>query len=310
MTLDMRIYQTAKPLFLAIIGASACVADVGQTVQAIHNGAIFTTLEDGSIVNANIYSAKEDVYLDGGPGPKAPAGSAALPEGDYFFQVTDPSGMTLLSTDSIFCRRIHIDADGVIDAVIEGPGGCEHDTGIDQDHADLGAITVQLFPYADTPNPGNEYKVWITPVSAYNPAQTRFHGFVPSNTKTDNFKVIASAPPPPPVCGDGHVDEGEECDDGNTTDGDGCSANCTVEEEEKPVCGDGNVDEGEECDDGNTTDGDGCSANCRVEEEEKPPCCGDGKVDAGEECDDGNTTDGDGCSATCTVEEEVCPPVT
>ncbi len=30
-------------------------------------------------------------------------------------------------------------------------------------------------------------------------------------------------------CGDGVVDEGEECDDGNTNDGDGCSSTCTVE---------------------------------------------------------------------------------
>ncbi len=31
------------------------------------------------------------------------------------------------------------------------------------------------------------------------------------------------------VCGDGHVDSGEECDDGNTADGDGCDSNCQIE---------------------------------------------------------------------------------
>jgi len=31
------------------------------------------------------------------------------------------------------------------------------------------------------------------------------------------------------TCGDGVVDDGEQCDDGNTTPGDGCSATCTVE---------------------------------------------------------------------------------
>ena len=30
-------------------------------------------------------------------------------------------------------------------------------------------------------------------------------------------------------CGDGYVDEGEECDDGNTANGDGCSAFCDIE---------------------------------------------------------------------------------
>ena len=60
-------------------------------------GAIFTTMPDGSRVNANIYTNAYDVYLDGGPGPNAPPGAAGLPEGDYYFQVTDPSGKKLLS---------------------------------------------------------------------------------------------------------------------------------------------------------------------------------------------------------------------
>jgi len=33
-------------------------------------------------------------------------------------------------------------------------------------------------------------------------------------------------PPPPPACGDGHLDQGEECDDGNNDNGDGCSSDC------------------------------------------------------------------------------------
>jgi len=63
-------------------------------------------------------------------------------------------------------------------------------------------------------------------------------------------------------------------------------------------CGDGVVDDPEECDDGNTADGDGCSAHCL--REDMP--CGNGVVDAGEDCDDGNRIDGDGCSSTCRLE--------
>lgn len=33
----------------------------------------------------------------------------------------------------------------------------------------------------------------------------------------------------------------------------------------EPFCGDGNVDQGEQCDDGNTNNGDGCSAICQIE---------------------------------------------
>jgi cysteine-rich repeat protein len=54
-----------------------------------------------------------------------------------------------------------------------------------------------------------------------------------------------------PVCGDGIVEIGEECDDGNLVDGDGCSSTCTLEcVPETEVCDgldndcDGSVDEG------------------------------------------------------------------
>jgi cysteine-rich repeat protein len=216
-------------------------------------GAIFTTTVNGDRVNENIYAAKTDVYLDGGPRGNAPSGAAALDEGDYYFQVTNPSGKDLLSTDPIECRRIHISASGVIDTVYTGPG-CQHASGVDEDYASLGAITVQLAPYLDTTNNGGEYKVWVTPVSAYSPSEERTHGFVHSESKTDNFKVRADVTPPPetppdampppddmppppddmppgdaPCCGDGHVDAGEQCDDGNTSDGDGCSATCVIE---------------------------------------------------------------------------------
>jgi hypothetical protein len=153
-------------------------------------GAIFTTTATGSRVNANQYAAKEDVYLDGGPGSNAPAAAAALPAGDYYFQVTDPSGKVLLSQDSVADRRFTVSAAGVITAA------SSHVTGTDGDHADLGARTVRLFPYADTPNPGGVYKVWATPVGRFqgdvgaidNPGP--FHGFEPSWSKTDTYKVL------------------------------------------------------------------------------------------------------------------------
>lgn len=64
---------------------------------------------------------------------------------------------------------------------------------------------------------------------------------------------------------------------------------------EAPVCGDGEVDEREECDDGNRIINDGCTA-CRLD---LPSACGDGVVAFDEGCDDGNVADGDGCSASC-----------
>jgi cysteine-rich repeat protein len=70
-------------------------------------------------------------------------------------------------------------------------------------------------------------------------------------------------PPPGPVCGNGVVESGEDCDDGNTSSGDGCSSTCQCEP--VAVCGNGVVESGEECDDGNTSSGDGCSSVCLCE---------------------------------------------
>jgi len=160
------------------------------------SGAIFTTLPNGSEVNFNIYSSKDLVYLDGGPGPGAPIGAAGLPEGDYVFMVTDPSGKKLLSLDAAGCRRFHVSAAGIITSVALS-GVCAHLTGTDNDHGTSGAITVKLMPYDDTPNNGGEYKAWATPVGNYlcNADWTIIdcglgkHGFVNRYSKTDNFKV-------------------------------------------------------------------------------------------------------------------------
>jgi len=166
------------------------------------SGAIFTTVADGSEVNFNIYGAKEDVYLDGGPGPGAPQTAAGLDDGTYVFQVTEPSGRTLLSTDPAQCRQFIVSG-GIITSVAPS-GECAHVTGVDIDH---GAVTVQLMPYLDTPNPGGVYKVWIVEVGDFladcaelgvpnglavvncGRAPGNQHGFVPRHTKTDNFKV-------------------------------------------------------------------------------------------------------------------------
>jgi hypothetical protein len=176
------------------------VCSVGLVVPILANppsGAIFTTVEDGSEVNFNHYPSKEAVYLDGGPGPGAPQEAAGLDDGRYVFQVTDPSGKRLLSTDAALCRQFDV-ANGIITNVVVT--GCEHNTGVDIDH---GAATVQLVPYSDTPNPGGVYKVWATLLENYlcpltvvdcgYKAGQNVHGFSPSDSKTDNFKVRARA---------------------------------------------------------------------------------------------------------------------
>ena len=150
------------------------------------SGAIFTTDATGAPVNLNNYQDKGDVYLNGGPGINAPVSAAGLPAGVYTFQVTDPSGKVLLSTDDELCRQVTIGDDGRFQDVAPS-GACAHHTETDQE--DLG-IAVQLAPFADTPNNGGVYKVWLTPTSLMDcTAPGNKHCFVPRYSKTDNFKV-------------------------------------------------------------------------------------------------------------------------
>lgn len=162
-------------------------------------GAIFTTTKDGSKVNGNIYGDCRDVYLNGGP----KGGGPALPPGDYYFQVTSPSGgppSTLLSSDDISNRMVTVGSTGEFSAY-----SGSHATGTDSSD---GSLTVQLWPFDATPNPGGEYKVWLTPVVKY-PASGGVFGFDHRWSKTDNFKCKPQAQQdagPPPS--DGGVDSG------------------------------------------------------------------------------------------------------
>ena len=158
------------------------------------SGAIFTTLIDGTSVDHNIYNAKEDVYLDGGPQKQCTA--AGLPDGEYYFQVTDPSGKIVLSSDDLEDRIVYVQNGNIS----EIRGSNPHSPGTVP--GKCGSVTVQLMPFNDTPNNGGEYKVWMTP-------RIGFKGFLPSKSKTDNFKVESSLPPPAVT------------DDGTDTDGDG-----------------------------------------------------------------------------------------
>lgn len=167
------------------------VAQTSVTAAPPLSGAIFTTNVNGTRVNQNHFNDKCEVYLDGGPGENAPQWAAGLPDGDYYFQVTDPSGRKLLSTDPVVNRQFRVAA-----GIITGLSGLgNHNTGTDVDH---GGATIQLCPYLDTPNPGGVYKVWATRIEDFvgdpNSVDSEcgrgcFHGFVPAASKTDNYKI-------------------------------------------------------------------------------------------------------------------------
>lgn len=176
--------------------AAVVLGIIAQPAAAQLPGAIWTTTHNGRVVNGNIYKDKCDVYLNGGPGPNAPIGAAGLPEGWYYFMVTDPSGKVRLSSDAITERRIWVNEHGVFAEKVwtAGEGGDDreypvHGWNDDRGEKDgFGAIVVQLCPYDDTPNNGGVYKAWVTPVDMYQEGEGK-HGFILRWSKTDNFKV-------------------------------------------------------------------------------------------------------------------------
>lgn len=186
-----------SPARLAIVVVMA-LSLLTSMAYAHLTGAIFTTTANGSVVNGNIYPNKDDVYLDGGPGPNAPPTAAGLPDGWYYFQVTDPPGKTLLSVDPIESRKFRVAGGHIVEVAeaqttirYKGKIDGTHLTGIDIDH---NALTIRLMPYDNTPNNAGVYKVWATLCTDYQPGEGCF-GFIPSKSKTDNFKVKGKVPP-------------------------------------------------------------------------------------------------------------------
>ena len=168
---------------------------MGSSAYAQLSGAIWTSTSTGTTVNGNIYDNKGDVYLNGGPQNCTGSG---LPDGLYYFQVTDPSGAMLLSTDDASNRVVTVSG-GFITAHsgthLVGASTCS------------GAISVQLLPYNDTPNTGGEYKVWL--ISQAGDCVESVSGpdivFKSRCAKTDNFKVRQredqEEPPPGTITG-------------------------------------------------------------------------------------------------------------
>ena len=113
------------------------------------SGSVKTTLPDGSAVDGNIYDNKSDVYI---------YGEQLDDVTTVYIRVTDPSGSTVLSET----KQVSV-TDGSF-----GP--------------------VQLPTFGDSPNNGDEYKVWVSSSPDFEHKCTKF----------DNFKVKGDEPPPTP----------------------------------------------------------------------------------------------------------------
>ena len=148
------------------------------------SGAIYTSNFDGSDhQREHRFRRKVGRLPDGGPCN----GGSHLGNGDYYFEVTSPNGV-LLSSDSIGTRFFTVDS------------GLHPVDDLARDArrellAPVTGVTVQLIPYDDTPNSGNEYKLTIATASsvqaapASRPRARRSRSATRLTSKTDNFKV-------------------------------------------------------------------------------------------------------------------------
>ena len=159
-------------LVMVFVGSNSALANI--------NGAIFTTDSNCSGTNVNQFGSKTDVYLDGGPHR---IGSAGLPDGYYYVQVTSPDGQLLGTTfGAANPTPVHVTG-GKFDTCYQ-----------------LWAILIKASDssvgYDDTPNNGGVYKVWVT--QNYTPGEG-VNGFIHSWSKTDNFKVGQGECPNPSI---------------------------------------------------------------------------------------------------------------
>lgn len=184
MKTPIRKLPSTRLLFLA--STIALFVAVAMPAAAQVQGAIFTTNASGSQVDGNIYPDFTAPYLNGGPNNAQCSAGALVPDGDYYFQVTDPSGGTLLSNDAVEPNRRVTVTNGVITANLG-----THSTGSTNA---CGSIAVALC--TDGTNDlcnasfNGEYKAWMTPVANYNEScSASAFGFCPSDSKTDNFRL-------------------------------------------------------------------------------------------------------------------------
>ena len=119
--------------------------------------------------------------------------------------------------ESVWINGKNFDADTYAWQIAGQPGGasCDPKSVVSSGNVVVGAGGTFCFnAYTVLPGDCGEYSVDV-------------------GNKNDNYRVDVIVEVP--VCGNGVVENTEECDDGNTADGDGCSANCTVEEPENDV---------------------------------------------------------------------------
>jgi hypothetical protein len=186
-------------LTIAITSISLAVSGAGFTTFNPSVDGYNKTVCKNSIINCNIYGAKEYVWLNGGP-----TANGLGPDGEYFFAVLEPGGQPNpndqggvpdknLSDDyDLYTNRTFTVTDGEVsaytgdhwlDSNTQAPLGCKNGNGpFACDGPDGLPPYIRLFPYSDTTNPGGVYIMAICSLEDGYPVR-------PRDCKYDAFKV-------------------------------------------------------------------------------------------------------------------------
>ena len=192
-------------------------------------GSIATVAAGSPASPEQVFGRRQDVFLAGGPvsttsgcplvGPPC-LFAQYLPDGKYYFQVTDPSGTELLSTDPVAERAVTVQG-----GVIFSYDGSTHAT---DGRTAFGSLAVGLMPFDDAGSRKAAYVAWLTPAENFDGSVTAvdsicgagcFHGFRPELSRAVGFRVEDKKSCEPTFCvsgvkfadanGNGSPDSGE-----------------------------------------------------------------------------------------------------
>ena len=199
----------SKARELSVRNPSTADGSQALAASAVIFGSIGTAATGGAPVQ--VFTRRADVFVTAGPTATPCFFPAYLSDGKYYFQVTDPSGRSLLSTDTVSERAFTVKG-----GVIATYDGTTHTT---DGKTACGSLAISLSPYSDAGARKALYIAWVTPAAAFdgNPTQVDpvcgtgcFHGFHTDLSLTTAFRVEDK-----PSCDDSFCISGVAFNDAN-----------------------------------------------------------------------------------------------
>ena len=162
----------------AIRGITRASVAAPAAAAASSIGIVAVVDSSGAPADGNVFPSRDQVYLTGGPlDPSCSIG--ALPDGAWFYQVTDASGDTLLSGAP---RALEVSGGVIVSAegATSGTDAC-------------GSEIVALSPFDRAPHGSGNYRVWLTPAADLQTGSSCgagcYFGFLPVFSITQTFAV-------------------------------------------------------------------------------------------------------------------------